>query len=49
MVLYTATAILGFVCALPGEVIFWTLDTVQMMRSEAVCRPADQKIGRAHV
>ena len=45
MIIYTAIAVLGFVVGLPGEVFFWTVDTVRMMQKEEVCRPADQTLG----
>ena len=43
--LFYAAALLGFVVALPGEMLFWTVDTVRMMQKEDVCRPADQTLG----
>jgi len=46
MIVYTAIAVLGFVVGLPGELFFWTVDTVQMsMKPEETCRPAEQTIG----
>jgi len=46
MIFYaTAVAVVGFVLSLPGDAVFWTLATVQMMmKNEEVCRPADQTI-----
>jgi len=46
MVFYTAVAVLGFVIGLPGEVVFWAIDTVEMsVKPDEVCRSADQTLG----
>jgi hypothetical protein len=44
MIFYSA-AVLGFVIGLPGEVFFWTLDTVKGITDPEICRPADQTVG----
>ena len=44
MIFYAAAA-LGFVIGLPGELFFWTVDTVQMTVKPEICREADQTIG----
>jgi hypothetical protein len=44
--LFYAAAVLGFVIGLPGELFFWTVDTVQMtMKPSEICRSADQTAG----
>ncbi len=40
--LFYAAAVLGFIVGLPGELLFWTLDSAQMMRDPEICRPGDQ-------
>lgn len=42
--LFVPLAVLAFVIALPGEAIFWTIDTVQMLQNNEVCRPKDQTL-----
>lgn len=44
MMVFTAIAVLGFVIGLPGEIFFWTVDSLQMTQKEEVCRPADQSL-----
>ena len=44
MIVFTAIAVLGFVISIPGELFFWTVDSLQMIGNPEVCRPADQSL-----
>jgi hypothetical protein len=43
--IFYAAAVLGFVVGLPGELLFWAIDSVQIMKDPAICQSADQTIG----
>jgi hypothetical protein len=43
-IMFYAAAVLGFVMGLPGELVFWGVDTVHMSMSSEICKPADQTI-----
>jgi hypothetical protein len=50
MIVFTAIAVLGFVIGLPGEALFWAVDSVQMMGKKGeICRPADQTLSEYFV
>lgn len=42
--MFAPLALLAFIIGLPGEALFWTVDTVHMIQGDEVCRPKDQTV-----